>query len=135
MLMNALNVGQIPYAEFLAKVLPLFLKVKDSIKMTTLNNFFNKPLTTKYITIFDPVLIEAHKTITHDIYNIPKGYTLIDTLSYIFDNDVISMSEILQDYDDGIPSALNMVDVIRDGIKHNVLCLSCIKKQVKRVIK
>lgn len=100
--------------------------------MNTLIQYVFKDLNTRQIRIFDPRLVSAHAGEHHAIKTIPSKYNLIDALSYIFENDAIPISEVLQGYQDGDGYALDLMEAIEEGISSKSICLRCVKASVRK---
>jgi len=93
--------------------------------------YVSTPLVDKEIRFFSPQLTKEHIGINHAIKVIPKDFTLIDALTYIFDNDPNGVANVLQAYQDDIPDARNLISALEDGIKNKQLCLTCIRNSMK----
>ncbi len=97
-------------------------------------NKINDPLTKKDIFVFDSEFERDHarKHPDHRVESIPKGYTLMDVLAYLFDNDVISIAEVLSDYENGIEAAIDFMDGVTEGIKYDLVCIRCVRGAVDK---
>lgn len=96
----------------------------------TLSFLVSKELNTNKISIFDPRLDAAHEGLGHDILPIPRKYTIIDALCYIFDNDPTSIADVLQSYSDKSGYALDLINALSEGIQSRSICLTCVKMSV-----
>ena len=81
------------------------------------------------------MLVKNHIGIAHPIFIIPKDYTLLDALSYIFNDDANAISNVLQDYTDNDEQATALMKGIEEGIKDKIICLTCIKGSVQHTLK
>jgi len=96
-----------------------------------LNEYVNKTLNKQQIIAFDPRLIDAHLEVPHPIMSIPRNYTLIDALIYVFDNDPNAVAHVLQDYQDGIKYTNDLFSALENGIKSKSICMTCVREGVR----
>lgn len=99
-----------------------------------LMTLLSKPLTMRKISTFDHRLVNNHIGVDHAIFSIPKHYTILDALSYIFNDDAIAISNVLQDYVDIEPRSRELIKGIEGGVKDKVICLTCIKNSVQHML-
>ena len=98
--------------------------------MTHISQYLGKSLTNKKIVVFDQRLVSTHIGIPHSIMVIPKGYTLMDALSYVFHRDVLAMADVIQDYADGNGFAVDLFEALEHGVASKSMCLDCVRRGV-----
>jgi hypothetical protein len=98
--------------------------------MTHISRYLANPLTDKRVVVFDKRLVSTHIQIKHGIMPIPKGYTLMDALAFVFNDDVLAMSDVIQDYADNNGFAVDLLDALEVGILNRSICLTCVARGV-----
>lgn len=100
-----------------------------------LTTLLSKSLTVKKTIHLNSNLVATHAGADHPIFLIPKNYTLLDALSYVFDDDAGTIANVLQDYVDEVPRAIELMHGIQKGIKSKTICLTCIKGNINLMMK
>ena len=98
-------------------------------------DYATEPLVAEEIKFFSPQLVRDHTGINHIIKPIPKNYTLIDALAYIFNNNPVQIAGVLQAYQDRMPDAINLLKAIETGIKERNICLTCVRNNMELLLK
>ncbi len=99
--------------------------------MTDISEHLGRALTKKRITMFDQRLTTTHVAIPHTIMPIPKGMTLMDALAYVFENDALAISSVIQDYLDNNGFAKDLFAALEQGIENKTICLTCVRRGVQ----
>lgn len=90
----------------------------------------NDPITKRAIKKFNADLMDEHRFMNHDVMPIPKGYSQMDCLCHIFDNDAMAIADVLQSYVDNNQHAVGLLGAIHEGIRTKSICITCIRQSV-----
>ncbi len=96
--------------------------------MNNLATIINEPLTNRDVFVFDSELERLHLPIDHKVQSIPKGYTIMDLLSYVFEEDITSIAFMLQNYADGEKTIVDFINGMSAHIKEDSMCIKCAKR-------
>jgi len=94
----------------------------------------NKPLTAKKIKEFNKDFVENHKKEfpEHEIFEIPAGFTVLDAISYVFDNDIRSISDFMSKYFKQEVCTIDLLRMLEEGIDNRILCLNCVRDTIRK---
>ena len=90
----------------------------------------NKILNKRAIKTFDAALVQIHAGSDHSIFPIPANYTLMDAVSYIFSDNIHHVAEFLNKYNYKVRYAMEIMDILEEGIITKSLCLTCLRNDV-----
>lgn len=100
-----------------------------------LEGYIDKKLTLRGFKRYIPELEQEHKNMPHKLPQIPAGFTALDALCYIFNNDPMPIADVMQSYVDDVPNTVDLMDALIDGIQTKSICLECVKDSIQYVHK
>lgn len=95
--------------------------------MVELNKIINK----RAINTFNPDFTEMHRGMNHKIFKIPAGFTMLDAVSYILNNNPNHIADFLMKLQYNVPEATDIVNILKEGIKNKTICLTCLRNEVQ----